>query len=644
MEHGVSRRPRPPGGSPPAGAIAIWRLAATGTADPALLTQAAMPARHAHDLPQTIALLEALPDKHQTTATDLRLGGAYLGSGCWNRAEATLARAAAGAVGEQETLAVALVRTTSLLWSNAPVTEAFAVNDDAMSLVTSPADRRKLKINEGFLRIASGQPVHGLTLLEDLETEVGAACDINVWARGAWMESAGLALVGRTAEAAAWARRVHAVHRRAKEGSLASHPGIQRISLVLALTEAGLSDDARREGERAYAELTASGAGVRVWMAVVLGRTHWPAGHPAAARGWWAEAAALARAIDHAMALRLVLGGLAACAAVLGDLEAAETALAEHRDLPLPAPGMLSAGEERLGEAWLLAARGHLGRARSVLTAAARTARASGHVTGEALLLTDVARLGGAKEVAGRLTALAGRCDGALAPARARLAAALAADDPDQLLTPAGCRRVPGRRRGPAGRRGGQRRRDRLAPGAPTAPRRGGRPAGRRRPGPLRGRPHPPADQPPGHRRADHPRARDRPARRGRQRQQGHRPGPDPVGAHRRQPPPPRLYETRRHHPARTGPDHRGVVIRRTSGSTAPSVVVRDARPPAARGGGCAPATYSRLSTGYSCHATAARAVSTHGGNVARTPDSRGRGMTRRCRDPQCSRMRDEGG
>ncbi|MEV2191960.1 hypothetical protein AB0I02_13355 [Streptomyces phaeochromogenes] len=54
-----------------------------------------------------------------------------------------------------------------------------------------------------------------------------------------------------------------------------------------------------------------------------------------------------------------------------------------------------------------MAARGHLGRARAVLTAAALAARSTGHLTGEALLLTDAARLGGAKEVTDRLTALA---------------------------------------------------------------------------------------------------------------------------------------------------------------------------------------------------------------------------------------------
>ncbi|MEU1513801.1 LuxR C-terminal-related transcriptional regulator [Streptomyces sp. NPDC005811] len=414
--------------------IATWRLAATGTADPALLTQAAVLARHAHDYARAVALLRAVPEERHTTATRSMLGDAYFEMGRWAEAETVLARADRLAVGEHETLAVALVRTTNLLWSNAPVAEALAANDAALARITRPADRRKLTINEGFLRIAAGLPAQGLALLEDLETDVADASDVDAWLRGAWMKPAGLALVGRTHEAVDWAERAHAGHRRVDERALASHPAFQRIPLVLALTEAGRPAEARRAGEAAYAELVAADSVVRVWLAVLLGRTEWLAGRPATARRWWAEAAALARTFDHAMALRLVLAGLAACAAVQGEPEAAQAALAEHRALPTPEPGLLSAGEERLGEAWLLAAAGRLGEARSVLLAAARAARATGHVTGEALLLTDVARLGGARRVADRLGELARVCDGELVPARALLAQALAADRPDPLL------------------------------------------------------------------------------------------------------------------------------------------------------------------------------------------------------------------
>ncbi|MGW3102471.1 hypothetical protein [Streptomyces sp. NPDC001100] len=127
-------------------------------------------------------------------------------------------------------------------------------------------------------------------------------------------------------------------------------------------------------------------------------------------------------------------GGLAAAAALLGDFDTAEAAVVRMRTYPVMGH---PAGEERLGEAWLQAARGHLSRARDVLAAAASAARDTGQTTSEMLLLTDIARLGGAKEVSARLAELSGHCDGDLAPARVRPSNALAVDEPDPLLAAA---------------------------------------------------------------------------------------------------------------------------------------------------------------------------------------------------------------
>ncbi|MCX5233112.1 AAA family ATPase [Streptomyces sp. NBC_00233] len=418
--------------------LAAWRLAATGTADPRLLVRAAICARHVHHYKQVVTLLQALPDRQHTTATELMLGEAFFRMGRWDQAEKVLAQADTLAADEQEKLAVIIPRTTNLLFSNSPLAEALAVNDAALDRITSPAGRRMLKLNEGYMRIAAGRPKEGVALLGDLESDASQAQDVSSWLRSALMYAMGLALVGRTREAVAWAERAYAAHQKLDEHALAAHPVVQRVSLILALTEDGRLDDANAVGERAYAQLTTPDTFVRAWMAVTLGRAQWQAGHPASARRWWSEAAAVARTIDFAMALRLALGGIAGCAAVLGDLEAADTALAECHALPPLPPGIVSAGEQRLSEAWLLTARGRLTMARTALADGAASARNSGHVTSEAFLLTDIARLGGAKEVADRLAELAHQCDGAFAPARAHLAAALAADDPERLLTAAG--------------------------------------------------------------------------------------------------------------------------------------------------------------------------------------------------------------
>jgi DNA-binding CsgD family transcriptional regulator len=173
---------------------------------------------------------------------------------------------------------------------------------------------------------------------------------------------------------------------------------------------------------------------VATWAAFFKGRIEWLSGHPAEARRWYAECITLSRASGHRMAMHMALAGLGAAAALLGDTETAKAALKESQKLRHIG---IFRGEERLCEAWLHASTGRLTQAREVLTQAAADAREHGHLTSEALLLTDIARLGGAKYAAPRLTELAGQIDGAFSPARANFAAALAQDAPELLLAAA---------------------------------------------------------------------------------------------------------------------------------------------------------------------------------------------------------------
>ena len=86
--------------------------------------------------------------------------------------------------------------------------------------------------------------------------------------------------------------------------------------------------------------------------------------------------------------------------------------------------------------AWQLEATGTAEPA--LLIEAAAQARAAGSLLGEALLLADLARLGGAGQAAARLGEIAEAFDGELVPALAHLAAALAAGEPARLVKAAG--------------------------------------------------------------------------------------------------------------------------------------------------------------------------------------------------------------
>ncbi|MFE5549887.1 LuxR C-terminal-related transcriptional regulator [Streptomyces sp. NPDC056534] len=417
--------------------IATWQLAATGTADPALLLRAATLARHARDYPQALALLRTIPEEHYTAATRLILAEVLFQLGHWDRADTLLAEVERGATDERERIAAILGRTRNMVWGNFPPGQALAANQDAQANAASATERHILRSAEGFIRIMASQPREGLTLLEDLEADISMAPDDGAWLRGAFSKTTALAMLGHTHAAITWAEHAYAANMHVDEGALVSHAAVQRIPLILALSENGSLTEATRIGECADTATSRISPLAAIWLALLTARAHWLAGHPARARYWYANAAARARAIDHKMALRPSFSGLAACAAVLGDQHAAETALTEYDRSPRLAMGFQPPGEESLGQAWLYAARGHLEQARSVLIQAAKAAQATNCVTSEALLLTDAARLGAAADVQDRLAELATKCDGTLAPSRAHLAAALAANNPERLQTAA---------------------------------------------------------------------------------------------------------------------------------------------------------------------------------------------------------------
>ncbi|MEV4335097.1 hypothetical protein AB0K02_32090 [Streptomyces sp. NPDC049597] len=103
--------------------IATWQLAATGTADPDMLVQAATLARYARDYPHVVTLLQALSDDHHTTESRVLLGKSHFELGDFAEAEDAFAQAEALAADEGQRLAVVMERTQSLFWSAARTRE-----------------------------------------------------------------------------------------------------------------------------------------------------------------------------------------------------------------------------------------------------------------------------------------------------------------------------------------------------------------------------------------------------------------------------------------------------------------------------------------------------------------------------------------
>ncbi|MGW9439662.1 LuxR C-terminal-related transcriptional regulator [Streptomyces sp. NPDC055607] len=412
--------------------IAVCHLGATGTADPDLLLRAANLARHSHDYPQVVRLLGALPPSHVSVAVRVLLGDAHFQMGRWEEAERILAEAGALAERDEDIIAVAITRVDNLLWSRAPVSAALSANTEALEKAVGEPARRMLRVNEGYLLVAQGRWSEGLRPLEDLEEDITGVEDVNFWLRGALMKVNALSLTARSEQAEALAERAYKAHMAVDEDALVSHPAVQKLPWVLALSEGGRLREAAGLGEAAFDQLGAYSSSVRVYLCVLIARSQWLAGHVGTSRRWYGEAITLARKIDNTVTLCHALSGLAACAAVQGDIAAAEDAVEELRTLPEPL-GFLPTGETRIGPAWLAAARGELARARELLDEGVRSARENGHPTGESLLLTDIARLGGPGEVTERLAALAEHSEGSFLSARAEFARALAVGDAQGL-------------------------------------------------------------------------------------------------------------------------------------------------------------------------------------------------------------------
>ncbi|MEU1280066.1 LuxR C-terminal-related transcriptional regulator [Streptomyces sp. NPDC005805] len=409
--------------------IASWQLTADGTADPDLLVRAAGLARHSHDHRQVVALLESLPEDRHTSATRLLLGDALWELGRARAAEEALDAAYTLARTEEELTRATLARAWNRFSADRGQ-EALDLLDRFRAEDRSARTTHVLRISEGVIRAFTGEPERALELLGSLEEDPDTAADVMVWAQGALLKGEALAMTGRTRQAITWAEHAHSAQLRTRSEAPLPHPGSQLIVLVMALTEAGELRGAVEEGERAFRMVDDARMPLpRIWAAHHLARALWLAGRPASARHWYAQAVALCRMHHQPQAARLANGGLAACAAVLGDAEGAQAALAAVE------PGTaLLAGEERLGQAWAEASRGHLREARRILFEAADQARATGHATSESFLLMDAARLGGAGEAVKRLEELAESCDGSLIPARAAFTQALVRKCPEALL------------------------------------------------------------------------------------------------------------------------------------------------------------------------------------------------------------------
>ncbi len=192
---------------------------------------------------------------------------------------------------------------------------------------------------------------------------------------------------------------------------------------------------------------------------MILGRICLHEGRAAGAARWFREAAVVFDDLDHPGA-RWGYGGLAHALALVGDLEGADTALADL-DAAADTPVRLMDPEIERARAWVLAQRSEYTLARDALRRAAAVAHEHGSAALEAASLHDLVRLGEDAVALERMRELAEIVDGSFMPARLEHAEALAAHDRAGVqprrrrVRGDGCGALRGGGRGGRGPRGG---------------------------------------------------------------------------------------------------------------------------------------------------------------------------------------------
>jgi DNA-binding CsgD family transcriptional regulator len=411
--------------------IAMWRLEATGRADPALLLRAARLARYDHDFRSAVTLARAALTAEPSATAGLVLGESLYNLGSFDEAETALADATDRAAGDDEVVRVATVRRRNLWRGCRRDDDAVAVGRAAVARVRTEPARDELLTGEAEILAMSGRPRDALALLDHVGAE---SPRLRVLA--AIPRAAALAMTGRTTEAIALSTQAFHDHLALGDELAIASPGTHRVNRLFALIQAGRLAEADQRGGAWFdaAARARMPLGV-IWIGVHLARCALAQGRPVTAIRWSDRACT---AIDASGFEGLRPAAYAVRAAAHGIRGEGPAALeqADRVDALTNGFGFLAA-ELALGRAWALVAAGDTNRARAGLLAAADGAERDGHLPAAAWLLHDAVRLGGGSAETSRLVDLTGACDSELVAARAAHAGALDSADGEGLAAAA---------------------------------------------------------------------------------------------------------------------------------------------------------------------------------------------------------------
>jgi DNA-binding CsgD family transcriptional regulator len=408
--------------------FAGWRLNHGGRIEPATMVAAANRAWALHDLGLAERLARVAVEADGGFEAELLVAQMLSLTGRAEEAEQRLAALDGRADGDAERGRLAIVRVDNLIYSLGRLDEGLAVAEEAERRIGDPGARDELTAYRGSVLDAAGQTGKALDVITPLlERATGRAL---VWA--AVMANYGFGKVGQASRAVDAAERGAAAHRELTGQPLPWNPTVHAALRSYAVLYAGWIAEADALATEAYEQGVAERSAEARWdvtpalcaICVAQGRVQ-------QAIRWGREGVALAREHGRLVVVRVALIPLAEALALAGEPEEAARALAELDALPKHV--RMKEAEAVRARAWTAVANDDPVGARRLLHEAVEVAADAGDLVSESTALHDLARLGEAGKVAGRLHTLAEFIEGPLAAARAAHASALVERDAARL-------------------------------------------------------------------------------------------------------------------------------------------------------------------------------------------------------------------
>ncbi len=406
--------------------LVLWRLEAGLPARGDLLVAAANRALAAHDfllaerLARTAVTAVGGFDAGQTLAEALE------GLGRFEEAEEILEGLEGAATTEAQRVEIAMTRAGNLFWHLGRRSPAEEVTRRAETATSDRALRYELASLRLFFLLAEGRTQEAIEMATDLLERPGLSTRARLEAALGACEA--LNASGRVAETVQVVSATLPLAVKAAD----EHPHVDghlEDYRSVAHVWSGRLSEAARGAERTYRHEVERGAdwarGLRAWTLGCVARAQ---GLVRTSLRRLREAAALLRETDMLLHLPMCLGELAHSAALLGDVGAAEEALAEAQDVRARSFGIYE-GPLMLGRAWTAVARGEISAGVDLALQAAEATGSMGQYAHQATALHDAARMGAASKVAATLQELSGRMNGRLAATFAAHAEALAANE-----------------------------------------------------------------------------------------------------------------------------------------------------------------------------------------------------------------------